>query len=257
MRELPLGWRTDLSILTMSGTQVTTFEDHILVESPENPGYHWGNCILVTSGDLACDPTRCLRTFQAHLPSADHVAIGLPAAPSPDAWRPFGVQIGSTESLMRRASLSPGALPPGYDVRQLLSDDDWESVARADVAEHADMPGYEDFARRRIAAHRRLTDDGVGAFFGVFAGAELAADLGIVVCWQKVARYQNVSTASEHRGRGLASHLLGVASRWADDRGVEGWLIVAEPDSAAARLYRSLGFRPTGELSYEVYRPTG
>jgi GNAT superfamily N-acetyltransferase len=257
MRELPLGWRTDLSILTMSGARVTDFEDYVLVESPGNPGYHWGNCILVTSGDLAGDPPRCLRTFQAHLPSADHIAIGLPAAPSPDDWRPFGVQIESTESLMRHAPLPPGALPPEYDVRQLLNEDDWELVTRADVAEHSDVPGYEDFARRGSAAHRRLTDDGVGAFFGVFAGAELVADLGIVVCGPGIARYQNVSTASEHRGRGLASHLLGVASRWADDRGVDSWLILAEPDSAAARLYRALGFRPTGERCFEVYRTAG
>jgi ribosomal protein S18 acetylase RimI-like enzyme len=257
MRELPLAWRTDLSILEMSGAQVTRFDGHILVQSPDNPGYHWGNCILVTSGDLAGDPARCLRTFEVYLPGAEHVAIGLPTAPSPDVWRPFGVQVESTQSLMRRAPLSPGALPPGDDVRQLLSDDDWELVTRADVAEHADLPGYEDFACRRVAAHRRLTDDGVGAFFGVFAGAELVADLGIVVCWQQVARYQNVSTVSEHRGRGLASHLLGVASRWADDRGVDTWLIVAEPDSAAARLYRALGFRPTGERSFEVYRTAG
>ncbi len=195
MAELPLGWRTDLAMLRMSGAQVIGFEDHILVESPDNPGYHWGNCVLVTSGDLAGDPPRCLRTFEMYLPGADHVAIGLPSTPSTRAWRPFRVQIGSTESLIRREPLSPGALPPGYEVRQLLGDEDWERAVRADVAEHGDSPGYEDFARRRIAAHRRLVDDGVGAFFGVFAGAELAADLGVVVCWQEVARYQNVRTA--------------------------------------------------------------
>ena len=257
MGDVPLGWRTDLSILKMSGAQVISFEDYILVQSPENPGYHWGNCILVTSGELAADPPRCLRTFGMYLPGANHVAIGLPAAPSRHAWRPFGVQVEATESLIRGESLSSQAVPSGYDVRQLLSDEDWELALRSDVAEHSDTPGYEDFARRRIAAHRRLTQQGVAAFFGVFAGTELVADLGIVVCGSGVARYRNVSTASDHRRRGLATHLLAVASRWAADRGVNTWLIVAEPDSAAARLYRSLGFRPTGERSYEVYRTTG
>jgi hypothetical protein len=149
MRELPLGWRTDLSILTMSGARVTDFEDYVLVESPGNPGYHWGNCILVTSGDLAGDPPRCLRTFQAHLPSADHIAIGLPAAPSPDDWRPFGVQIESTESLMRHAPLPPGALPPEYDVRQLLNEDDW-------ALRCARLRGFRTSRERRTSAtHRR------------------------------------------------------------------------------------------------------
>ena len=256
MHELPLAWRTDLAILEMSSAQVTGFEDYILVRSPDNPGYHWGNCILVTSGDLAGDPARCLRTFQMHLPGADHVAIGLPCAPSPLAWQPFDVQLESTESLIRREPLWPKELPPGYDVRQLLTDEDWALAHRADVAERGDSPGYDDFASRRIATHQQLSDDGLGAFFGVFAGVELVADLGIVVCLHQVARYQDVSTVPAHRGKGLASHLLGVASRWAADRGVDSWLILAEPDSAAARLYRSLGFQSLGERCYEVYRPT-
>ena len=66
MHELPLAWRTDLAILEMSGAQVTGFEDYILVRSPDNPGYHWGNCILVTSGIWqmirrdACGLSRCI-----------------------------------------------------------------------------------------------------------------------------------------------------------------------------------------------------
>ena len=76
MHELPLAWRTDLAILEMSGAQVTSFEDYILVRSPDNPGYHWGNCILVHIGDRQMTSARCLRTFQMHhTRRADHVAI--------------------------------------------------------------------------------------------------------------------------------------------------------------------------------------
>lgn len=58
------------------------------------------------------------------------------------------------------------------------------------------------------------------------------------------ARYQGVGTSAEHRRRGLASHLLGVAAQWSADRGCDRWVIVTEPTNPAGRVYRSLGFMP-------------
>lgn len=67
------------------------------------------------------------------------------------------------------------------------------------------------------------------------------------------ARYQYVLTEPEHRGRGLARHLLTVAGRWATARGARTLVIVAEEGSAAARLYAHAGFTP-GTVSYDAYR---
>ncbi len=67
------------------------------------------------------------------------------------------------------------------------------------------------------------------------------AELGIVRCL-RTARYQDVSTDAEHRRRGLARHLLGVAARWAGERTCDRWVIVAAADSDAGRLYRRAGF---------------
>lgn len=76
----------------------------------------------------------------------------------------------------------------------------------------------------------------------MFARNRLVAQLGIVDCGQGIARYQHVFTAPEHRRRGLTSHLLGVAARWASDRGCNRWVIVADADSDASRLYQACGF---------------
>ena len=133
-------------------------------------------------------------------------------------------------------------------MRQLLTDEDWALAHRADVAERGDSPGYDDFASRRIATHQQLSDDGVGAFFGVFAGADLVADLGIVVCLQQVARYQDVSTAPAHRAKAWPPICWALRAGGPLTGGVDSWLILAEPDSAAARLYRSLGFQSLGSV---------
>ena len=55
---------------------------------------------------------------------------------------------------------------------------------------------------------------------------------------------QSVGTDDEHRRRGLASHLLGVAALWAADRGCDRWVIVTEATNPPGRVYRSLGFEP-------------
>jgi GNAT superfamily N-acetyltransferase len=89
-------------------------------------------------------------------------------------------------------------------------------------------------------------------------GEECVSSLGIVLCGQDaegrvVARYQSVQTAVDHRRRGLAGHLLGVAAGWAAERGAQRWVIATESDNPAGRLYRSLGFTPDSR-SWEVER---
>ena len=71
------------------------------------------------------------------------------------------------------------------------------------------------------------------------------------------ARYQDVTTDEEHRGRGLASHLLGVAAQWAAERGCEQWVIVTGATNPAGRVYRRLGFAPDAGTVQAYRRPPG
>jgi GNAT superfamily N-acetyltransferase len=98
-----------------------------------------------------------------------------------------------------------------------------------------------------------LSDRDVAAFLGAFADGVLVASLGIVRCGT-TARYQGVGTDAPHRRRGLASHLLGVAARWAADHGCDRWVIVTEATNPAGRVYRSVGFEP-GTATIQAYRP--
>jgi GNAT superfamily N-acetyltransferase len=60
---------------------------------------------------------------------------------------------------------------------------------------------------------------------------------------QRLHRSQSVETRETHRRRGIASAVLRHAALWALDRTpVAKVIIVAEMDSDAGRLYRSMGF---------------
>jgi len=254
---LPVGWTTDVAVLEHGGSTVDDRGDHLVVRSPHNPYFHWGNFVLVTDVAAVDDARRWARVFSDAFPRADYVAIGLPVAPDPGPWQAAGITLGTNDVLSTTSLPMLRPLPEGYAVRPLAGDDDWEHVVVADLGEnaesaHEDPVGFERFARARVATRRALAGRGVARYLGVFAAGTLAAELGIVVCGE-TARYQDVRTAPGHRRRGLAGHLLGAAARWAADAGCSRWVIVADAGGPAGRLYRSIGFVEDAR-TIEAYR---
>ena len=258
MSSVPLGWQTDLAVLQHSGSCIEDRGDHLLVTSPDNPDYHWGNFVFVTDAAAVDDAGRWLRTFEASLPEATWVAIGLVRMPDDrSAWAAHQLDLELDEVLSTRELPTQTPLADGYTVRTIVGDDWEQSVARA-VADNQRSGGHEPasfarFARQRAQAKRRLHERGIAAFFGAFCADVLVAELGIVRCGT-TARYQSVGTDIAHRRRGLASHLLGVAARWAGERGCDRWVIITESTNPAGRVYRSVGFAPD-TANAQAYRP--
>jgi GNAT superfamily N-acetyltransferase len=248
MRHFPPGWATDLAILEQTGSSVEDRGDHLLIRTPDNPGFHWGNCLFVTDRDAVDEPARWVETFQSALPEATWVAVALIRMPDDHiAWVRQGLELELDEVLTTGDLPQETPLPQGYTVRRLNGPDWAQSLARS-IAENGrtheqDPQSFERFTHAQVRARRALSERDAGASFGAFADETLIADLGIVRCGT-TARYQSVSTDQEHRRRGLASHLLGVAARWAADHGCIRWVIVTEATNPAGRVYRSLGFEP-------------
>ncbi len=258
MADISLGWSTDLDVLRASGSIVTHHDGHIVVRTPDNPGFHWGNFILVTDVDRASDPLRCVDLFRRSLPQARHLAIGLPGDPAP-GWTTLDVVIECDDVLASEGPPNPVPLADGYTSRILDDEVDWEASVEAELAEHLRTGGlvdadFERYVRGRMRARARLSYSGQGAYFGAFQAGLLVADLGIVLTDTR-ARYQSVTTAFGHRRRGLASHLLAEAGRWASTGGAQSWVILAEPGSEARRLYARLGFQGVDQ-SFQAYSPT-
>lgn len=245
---MSLGPYTDLAVLRLSGSAIDTRDDHLIVRTPANPDFHWGNCLHVTDPDRVDDPERWVAAFRQEFPDARHRAIGLVTMPEdPDSWHAVGLALETHDVLTAAGLPRRPPLPAGYQVRPLEQDRHWASLLDARAAQARDegavVDGAQrDFLARHCAAQRDLTRTGHALFLGAFAGDALVASLGLVLCGEGVARYQDVLTDPRHRRRGLAAHLLGAAARWSRTRGCGTWVIVAEEGSAAARLYRAFGF---------------
>lgn len=248
MRDFSPGWATDLAVLQHMGSTVEDRDDHLVVRTPLNVDFHWGNCLFVRDEDTVDDAPRWVKTFHAAFPEATWVAIGLARMPDDaTAWAGLELDLELDDVLTTRTLPRQTPRPAGYGVRRLAGEDWNQSISRG-VAENQrtgeyELASHERFVRAQVQGRRAMSERGVAAFFGAFSDDLLVAELGIVTCGS-TARYQSVGTDDEHRRRGLASHLLGVAAMWAAEGGCDQWVIVTESTNTAGRVYRGAGFQP-------------
>ena len=256
MRVTSLGYRTDLTMRVLEGAEIADRGDYLVIQSPGNPDYWWGNYLLLAALPEPGTGGVWLDRFAAEFPAARHVALGVDGTSDegavPGEFLAAGLEP-SRETVLTAAGVSP---PPHLnseaEIRPLTSDDDWrQSVDLGIRCFDGGEPSL--FLERRAAVRRELTQAGRGAWFGAFTGGRLLAQLGLFDVGDGYARYQHVETDPEARRQGLAGTLVWHAGRYGSDvLGARTLVIVADTAGEAIRLYRSCGFAPfEGQLSFE------
>ena len=161
MRNFPPGWATDLAILEHCGSIVEDRGDHLIVRTPHNPNFHWGNCLFVTDEDAVGEAGGWVNAFQSAFPEATWVAIGLSRMPEDqDAWVTLGLDVELDDVLTTRSLPRQTPPPEGYTVRRLRGEDWAKSVARSvaenDRTDEHDPKSFERFAQGQAQARRVL-----------------------------------------------------------------------------------------------------
>lgn len=254
-----LAWRTDLALLELGGSEVEDHGTHLVVRTPHNPSFYWGNFLLLAQPPAADSGAFWLETFQRAFPGAGHRAIGVDGTTGSAAELEPLVHVGleiETSTVMTTSAVHPPPRPNRQAVvRVLASDDDWAQQVDLGVAGE-DLPDYREFESRRTATMRALTEDGHGQCWGAFLDDRLVSSLGIFGLGDGLARFQNVKTHPDFRSQGLSGTLVHAASRSGlDDLGAHTLVMVADPDYLAIRVYRSVGFTDTETQLQSVRRP--
>ena len=240
------GLRTDLALLELQGSEVIDAGDHVVVRTPANPTFYWGNFLLLPTAVPDAEIDHWIARFEAEFPDARHRAIAFADAEGEHSgWRTRGYDVEVDVDLaLRGRAPAGGDAPTGIEVRALTTDTDWEQSAAlgaSDVPE-ARRDDHLLFELRRAVAQRGMVDSGRGHWVGAFEGDRLVAGLGIVRLG-RLARYQNVMTQADYRRRGIAGALVRAAGEWAlADPEVEQLVIVAEAGGPAIGLYERAGF---------------
>ena len=249
MRAQSIGWQTDLRLRELEGAEILAREDHLIVRTVENPTYRWGNFLLFDSPPRRGDAERWITQFEVAFPAADYVAIGFDSHGELGELTGFaaaGMTIATDTVLTTGELRKPLREPPDAVFRELRSERDWYQTEqlRLAVGEHGRESGYRDFLKRQMLAIRGVCERGEGTWFGAFRDDEVRSSLGIFNAGSGIARFQSVDTHPEHRGQGLASHLLLAAGHHALTQLAASTLVIAaDPDYLAIGIYRSLGFR--------------
>jgi GNAT superfamily N-acetyltransferase len=243
-----LGYRTDLMIRSLEGSQVDDRGNYLVIRTPGNPGYWWGNFLLLEAAPQPGETGRWLETFSAEFPQARHVALGIDGTEASDAnaseMLSHGLRQEQTSVLTALDVHEPPHRNRAAEIRVLAGDDDWRQAAQLRTAVNEGEPGSEPaFLSARIQAERALTEAGHAAWFGAFLDGTLVAQLGLISDGSGIARYQNVETHQQARRQGLAGTLVWHAGQHGLRTGRATTLVMlADPDDVAIRIYRSVGF---------------
>jgi len=254
MRVTSLGFRTDVALRVLEGAGTTDRGDYLVIRTPDNPDFYWGNFLLLGAWPDPGTGDGWLARFAAEFPLARHVALGVDAADEqaemPGEFLAAGLEPERATVLTCVAVQPPPNRNTEAEIRPLTSGHDWRQSFELGVRCYGESGLY---LERRAKARRRLTEAGRAAWFGAFTGDRLLAQLGVCDAGGGLARYQDVETDPTARRRGLAGTLVWRAGRYAREAfGASTLVIVADPAEAAIRLYRACGFADAqGQFSFQ------
>lgn len=250
-----LGYRTDLIFPSFDG-EIIDRGDYLVVRSPLNPTFYWGNFLLFARPPQAGDFERWRDVFSREIgdpPAVEHQAFG---------WDGTDGEVGMVEpfvragfGLERNVTLTTGAPRPpmrpaeNVVVRELDLTGELETLIALQVLcrdEGHDEAGYRLFRQDAMRRYGKMEAAGLGHWYAAFLDGQLVADLGVFHDGRGLGRYQAVETHPDYRRQGIAGTLVYEAGR----RAIAGHklhtlVIVAEDDSSPSRLYQSVGFEPT------------
>lgn len=265
MQVRSLGYRTDLMFRAFDG-EIVDHGDHLVIQTPSNPTFYWGNFLLFAEAPGVGDFERWRALFAREIgrpPAVGHEAYGWDTTQGEvgqvQAFLDGGFTLERMTVLTARSVSPPGSPVAELAIRPLRSDEDWRKATENQVRcrePEEDEVAYRVFKEPQMASYRAMSEAGMGEWFGAFRGEELVGDLGLFHDGE-VARYQTVGTHPAYRRQGIAGNLVYHAGRHALDHfAVRTLVIVADQDSAASRLYRSVGFVPQEtQVGLELAQP--
>ena len=259
-----LGYRTDVMLLKLSGSQIEEVGDHLVVRTPHNPTFWWGNFLLYPRPPALGEFEGWQADFRAAFPDAAHMTFGIDSTSGEFGSVTSEIEAGGFEFAHNTVmTAQPADLKPPRaarleaDYRPLASDDDWAQALELRLAcnDTIEAKSYRTYAESRMQEARRLAQQKHGAWFGAFVNGQMKAGMGLYTDGSGVARFQSVETRFAARGQGLASNLVHFVARFGfEQRQAQTLVMVADPNYHAITLYRQVGFMDT-ETQLALERP--
>ncbi len=167
------------------GSETVDRGSHLVIRTPSNPHFWWGNYLLLRSAPPAGEWQGWIAEFAREFPSARHVALGLDsvdgAVEDAEGLTALGFDI-QVDTVLTATDLPRRAHKrPLFEIRPLHSDEDWaQSVElRLSLHEGAPDPRLPKRAQTRAREYRAVVEAGHGVWFGAFVDGVMRCGAGL------------------------------------------------------------------------------
>jgi GNAT superfamily N-acetyltransferase len=230
--------------------------EYIVVRTPDNPGFWWGNFLLFRTAPTEGSLENWKSTFEKEF-GPGRMTIGWDVCER-GAVEPFladGWSLNESATLVTDRTNPPPKPNDQVEIRPLKEDEDWN--AAIDLQVLCREPWFEESSYRtyrlaQMAQYRKMQKAGRGAWLGAFSEGKLVADLGVFVDGD-LGRFQAVETHPDFRCRGICGTLVHAAAEYALELGAKQLVMIAE-EEGPQRVYESVGLRYL-ETEYGLERP--
>ena len=258
MKQTSIGYQTDIMLASFDG-EIVDRPHHIVIRTPANPTFWWGNFVLFDCPPSDGDTDKWEMIFAAELgdlPGIKHVNLAwLSAGGATGVVSPFldrGYTLTRNIFFVLRGKMLLKDKPPDVEIRAISSDAEWEMALRNQhrCLEGAnDTPAFRGFQSLQMIRYRNMTLANFGYWLGAFIDGELVGDMGIFGK-SGLARCQAVAVDPNYRRRGIGGAMVRSACILAQDSlRAETVVIMTGEDNPARRIYERIGFVPIEQAS--------
>ncbi len=248
-----LGYRTDFIFNRFNGS-VTLKDKYIVATTDSNPNYFWGNFLLYPTPPQAGDYQSWVQDFKKEFtnPAISHMTF---------AWDSITGEKGEISEFIKNGfklensvvlSTKEVKTPPKFNdlvkINIIKDDKDFERCIEVQVAcanDYLSKESWERFYRKSMELYRSMIESHKGYWFGATLDEKIVGSLGIFID-NDIARYQIVSTDPEFQRQGVCSTLVFKSADYIlKNTSASTLVMVADEDYHAAKIYESVGFKPT------------
>ena len=255
-----LARRTDLIFARFGGT-VTDKGSYTLVQTPTNPSYHWGNYMIFDAAPKIGDFFKWTQLFKKefnYYKNINHMTFTWEGTPlvSGDYQEFMANKFSFDEAIVLTAGnvARPAKYNDKISVKKIITDKDWNDALISQTLSTDPKfasAGFNSFKKKQMDNYRAMSEKGMGNWFGAYINEQIVGDLGLFF-EKELGRYQNVGTHPSFRRQGICQTLVYESAQIAFmEYGVSQLVMEADANYHAAKIYESVGFKPT-ERNYSL-----